>query len=641
MAEKNSKENLSGKYLTELSIAAIGVVFGDLGTSPLYSFQDSFSKTHGLSVTPDNILGVLSLIFWTLILLISLKYLIFVFRADNGGEGGAMALIALISPHGDITENKLRRWFILGGLLAAAVLFGEFLVTPAITVLSAVGGLRVASLHLFQTIVMLVTIVILLGLFAVQRFGSGGLGKIFGPILTVWFIIMAILGVVQIVQTPAVFRALNPWYAINFIIRNGMSGYLILGSVFLAATGGEALYSDIGHFGVLPIRITWFGIILPALVLNYFGQGALLLQHPQAAGNPFFHLASGWILYAVVIMATIAAIIASQGVISGTFSLFRQAVHLGFIPRMKINQTSTKEVGQVYLPTINWVMMIACIALVIGFGSSERLAKVYGVGLSFAMVMTSILFAVVTQVRWKWSLAQTIPYLCVFLTIDLAFFGANIVKIPTGGWFQWSVGIIIMMLMTTWKKGRDAVGRSLRSNAVPMKEFLSNIGFHADVEEKEIKRVEGAAIYMYSNPNGTPPALKYNIKYNKVIHENVIILIVQNTDEKPFVPSNERIETENLGEGFYRAIIHNGFAQGVNIPYLLKRAEDQEWKLDLDEVTYFLGRERILPTEKKFSRMAKWRDHLFGYMVRNEQPATKFFNLPSDRIVEIGTQLEL
>jgi KUP system potassium uptake protein len=641
MAPKNSKEKPSKKYLAELSIAAIGIVFGDLGTSPLYSFQDSFSKAHGLSVTPDNILGVLSLIFWTLILLISLKYLIFVFRADNGGEGGSMALIALISPHGDITKNKLRRWFILGGLLAAAVLFGEFLVTPAITVLSAVGGLGVASIHLSQSIVVWITIVILLGLFSVQRFGSGGLGKVFGPILTVWFIIMAILGAVQIVQNPAVFRALNPWYAVNFIIRNGMKGYLILGSVFLAATGGEALYSDIGHFGVLPIRITWFGIILPALVLNYFGQGALLLQHPEAAGNPFFHLAGGWILYAVVIMATIAAIIASQGVISGTFSLFRQAVYLGFIPRLKIDQTSTKESGQVYLPAINWVMMIVCIGLVIGFGSAERLAKVYGVGLSFAMVMTSILFAVVTQVRWKWSLAQTIPYLCVFLTIDLAFFGANIVKIPTGGWFQWAVGGIIMLLMTTWKKGRDTVGKSLRSNAVPVKEFMSNIGFHADVEEKEIKRVEGAAIYMYSNSKGTPPALRYNIKHNKVIHENVIILIVQNTDEKPFVPFNERVETESLGEGFYRTTIHNGFAQGVHIPYLLKQVEDQEWELDLDEVTYFLGRERILPTEKRSSSMAKWRDHLFGYMSRNEQPATKFFGLPANRVVEIGTQLEL
>jgi KUP system potassium uptake protein len=480
-----------------------------------------------------------------------------------------------------------------------------------------------------------------LGLFSAQRYGSGGLGKIFGPILTVWFIIMAILGVVQIIQTPAVFRALNPWYAIDFFARNGMSGYLILGSVFLAATGGEALYADIGHFGVLPIRITWFGIILPSLVLNYFGQGALLLQHPGAAVNPFFHLASGWILYPVVLMATIAAIIASQGVISGAFSLFRQAIHLGFIPRMKIEQTSTKEVGQVYLPTINWVMMIACIGIVIGFGSSERLAQVYGVGLSFAMVTTSILFAVVTQVRWKWSLAQTIPYLCVFLTIDLAFFGANILKIPTGGWFQWTVGIIIVTLMTTWKRGRAILGKRLKSSAVPLKEFMSDIEDYADVEDGEIKQVKGTAIYMYSNPKSTPPALLYNIKHNKVIHENAAILSIKNTDERPYIPRDERVETKELNKGFYQIIIHNGFAQRVNVPYLLKNVDEPDFEIDIEDITYFVGRERILPTEKYGSEMAKWRDRLYELMSRNQQPATNFFGLPHDQVVEMGVQVTL
>jgi KUP system potassium uptake protein len=640
MAEENSREK-SKKYLTGLTIVALGVVFGDLGTSPLYSMQDSFKVSSNLKPTPDNVLGVLSLIFWlTLIFVVTFKYLTFILRADNNGEGGVIALTAQILPHGQ-KKGKIRGWLAIAGLLAATMWLGDSLVTPAITISSSIGGLGVASIHLSQTLVVIITVAVLFGLFYFQSYGSGGLGKVFGPIMAVWFLVLGILGVYQIIGYPAVFRALNPAYAVNFFMRNGFPGYFVLGSVFLVVTGCEAVYADIGHFGVLPIRVGWFAIVLPGLTLNYFGQGALLLQHPDAINNPFFMMTSGWVLYPVVFIATVASCIASQAVISGSFSVIRQAIHLGFMPRMKINQTSTEEVGQVYLPAVNWTMMILCIALVIGFGSSTALASFYGVGISVAFVMTSILFGTVTQIRWNWNLAFTIPLVCVFLIVDLAFFGANIVKIPHGGWFQAAVGITLVTIMTTWKRGREILGKRLKSNAIPMEKFMEDIGLHADVKESEIKRVEGGAIYMYSNRKGTPPALLYNIKHNKVIHENVVILIVENTDERPFVPLKERVDTENLENGFYRVVIQNGFAQGVNIPYLLKQAEEKGFGLNLDEITYFLGKERILPTDKKSSEMPKWRDRLFSLMVRNEQPATKFFGLPADRVVEIGTQLTL
>jgi KUP system potassium uptake protein len=641
MSEHNSKENSSKKYLAGLSVIALGVVFGDLGTSPLYSLQDSFKLSSHLNPTPENVLGVLSLIFWmTLVFVVTFKYLTFIVRADNNGEGGVIALTALILPHGG-QKRKWLGWLSFAGLFGATMWLGDSLVTPAITVVSSIGGLSVASIHLSQTMVVIITVVILVGLFYFQSYGSGGLGKVFGPIMLLWFGTLAVLGIYQIIGAPEVFRALNPWYAINFFLRNGFPGYFVLGSVFLVVTGCEAVYADIGHFGIMPIRVAWFAVVLPGLALNYFGQGALLLQHPEAASNPLFMMVSGWILYPIVAIATIASVIASQAVISGSFSVIRQAVHLGFMPRMKINQTSTEEVGQVYLPAVNWTMMIICIALVIGFESSSNLAAFYGVGISFAFVTTSILFGVVAKIRWNWNIALVIPLICIFLVIDLAFFGANIVKIPHGGWFQVVIGVILVTIMSTWKKGREILGKRLKSSALPMEEFMNDIGDHADVEERKIKRVEGTAIYMYSNPNATPPALLYNIRHNKVIHENVVILSVINTDERPYVPRGERLETKVLGEGFYRITIHNGFAQSVSIPYLLKNVDEPGLNIDSQEVTYFLGKERILPTEKRASEMMKWRDTLFGLMIRNEQPATNFFNLPPGRVVEIGAQVEL
>ncbi len=636
MADKS--ENHSKKYIAGLSLAALGIVFGDIGTSPLYAFRESFHVEYGLAPSPANVLGILSLIFWALILIISIKYMVFVLRADNDGEGGIIALTALISPRNKGT--KLRRWLVLGGLFGAALLYGDSMITPAISVLSAVEGLQVAT-PIFEPYIIPITIGILLALFFFQSHGTAGLGKVFGPITIVWFTTLGVLGVSQIVQSPEVFRAINPMYGIDFFARNGTAGFLVLGSVFLVVTGGEALYADIGHFGLLPIRLTWFAVVLPALVLNYFGQGALLIQNPQAVQNPFFLMAPDWALYPLVVIATTAAIIASQAVISGAFSLTRQAVQLGYVPRMKIEQTSSKEVGQVYMPGVNWVLMFACIGLVLGFGSSSNLAAAYGVGVTTDMVFTTLLFAVVLRVRWKWSIPAMVGLIGAFLIMDLAFWGASIVKVPEGGWFPLVVAGLIFALMTTWKRGRSILYENLQSSELPLEKFLKDVGTHADTPESKIKRVEGTAVYMYSNPEGTPPALLHNIKHNRVIHKDVVILSVKTTQEKPYIPQKEQIEVEALDKGFYRIIINSGFAQGVNIPRSLSQIDESGLELEMAETSFFLGSERVLASDKKGSGMAKWRDRLFGIMVRNEQKATAFFDLPPNRVVELGAQVEL
>lgn len=639
MSEPDSDKSKKGKrYLAGLSLAAIGIVYGDIGTSPIYAFRESFHEEYNLIASHANVLGILSLIFWALILVISIKYLIFVLRADIKGEGGVLVLTALVSPHNN--KSKIRRWLVIGGLFGAALLYGDGMITPAISILSAIEGLKVAT-PVFEPYIIPITIGIILALFYFQKHGTGGLGKVFGPITTVWFLTLGVLGINQIMGYPQVFHALNPMYGIDFFIRNGLTGFLVLGSVFLVVTGGEALYADIGHFGLFPIRITWFGIVLPCLLLNYFGQGALLLQRPEAVANPFFLMGPKWALYPVVAIATMATIIASQAVISGVFSLTRQAIQFGYAPRMKIEQTSTKEVGQIYLPAMNWVMMLACIGLVLGFGSSSRLAAAYGVGVTTTMVLTTLLFSVVLYVRWNWKLPIVILFATFFLIIDLAFFGANMVKIPDGGWFPLVIAAIIIVMMTTWKKGRRILYEHLKSGELPLEKFMQDVGTHAEVQESKVKRVSGNAIYMYSNPSATPPALLHNIKHNKVIHENVIILSVQNTEEQPYVSGEERIQVESLGEGFHRMVIKNGFAQSVNIPQLLKEVETSNLSFNLNETTFFLGKERVIPSSKKHSKMMKWRDHLFGVMVRNQQPATAFFNLPPNRVVELGAQIKL
>lgn len=638
MSQSNSQENPTGKYLAGLSLAAIGIVYGDIGTSPLYAFRESFHEGYGLATSEANILGILSLIFWALILVISIKYLVFVLQADNNGEGGIIALTALISPHGD--GSRLRRWLVMAGLFGAALLYGDSMITPAISVLSAIEGLGVAT-PIFDPYIIPITIGILLGLFFFQSRGTAGLGKVFGPVTTIWFITLGILGIAQIIQAPEVFKALNPLYGLDFFVRNGVSGFWVLGSVFLVVTGGEALYADIGHFGLLPIRLTWFGLVLPSLLLNYFGQGALLLQTPEAVANPFFLMGPKWALYPMVVIATMATIIASQAVISGAFSLTRQAVQMGYIPRMKVIQTSSKEVGQVYMPAINWILMIACIGLVLGFGSSSNLAAAYGVGVTTDMVFTTLLFAVVLRVRWNWSIPSMLLLTGGFLIIDLAFWGANIIKVPDGGWFPLVIAGMIFTLMTTWKKGRSILADHMKSSELSLEKFMADVGGHTKVQESKIKRVEGTAIYMYSNPKATPPALLHNIKHNKVIHEDVVVLSVKTTEEKPYVSKEEQVEIENIGKGFYRIIIKNGFSQSVDVPQLLNQIDEPGLKLDINKTTFFLGKERIIPAKKGKSKMSKWRDHLFGVMTRNQQPATAYFNLPSNRVVEMGAQVRL
>lgn len=638
MSQSDSSDRPTGKYLAGLSLAAIGIVYGDIGTSPLYAFRESFHEHTGLTTTPANILGVLSLIFWSLIMVISIKYLVFILRANIKGEGGVLVLTALISPKGK--GSRLRQWLVVAGLFGAALLYGDGMITPAISVLSAIEGLKVAT-PIFEPYIIPITIVILFALFFFQKHGTGGLGKIFGPITTVWFITIAILGIRQIVQAPEVFRALNPVYAVDFFARNGVSGFLVLGSVFLVVTGGEALYADIGHFGPLPIRITWFGIVLPSLLLNYLGQGALLLQNPEAIANPFFMMGPSWALYPMVIIATMATIIASQAVISGVFSLSRQAIQFGWLPRMKVVQTSSTEVGQIYMPGVNWVMMLACIGLVLGFGSSSNLAAAYGVGVTTTMVITSLLFAVVLYVRWDWSWPTATLLIGSFLVMDLSFWGATMIKVPDGGWFPLVVAGLIIIIMTTWKKGRRLLEEHMKSTELPLELFMEDVGTHADVEERKVKRVEGTAVYMYSNPKGTPPALLHNIKHNKVIHEEVILLSVKNTEDQPYVSRDEQLEVEDLGKGFYRILIKNGFAQSLNVPEILKRVNCNGLTIDTQQTTFFLGKERILPSEKERSEMSRWRDQLFGAMVRNQQQATAYFGLPPNRVVEIGAQVKM
>ena len=627
----DQEDKPTGKYLAALSLAAMGVVYGDIGTSPLYAFRESLSAHYGLATTPTNVLGVLSLIFWSLVIVISIKYLVFVLEADNNGEGGIIALTALVE------RKSAGRWLILAGLFGAALLYGDSMITPAISVLSAVEGLEVAT-PFFEPYIIPITIGILVALFAVQSYGTAGIGKVFGSVTLVWFTTLGVLGLAQIVQAPGVFRALNPVYGVDFFLQNGMPAFLALGSVFLVVTGGEALYADIGHFGLRPIRLTWYGFVLPCLLLNYFGQGALLLRNPAAAANPFFRMAPEWAIYPVVAIATAATIIASQAVISGAFSLTRQAVQLGYLPRLKVEQTSAKEIGQIYMPAINWTLAVACIGLVLGFQTSSQLAYAYGVGVTTDMVFTTILFAVVAYKVWGWSRWAVGALAGAFLVVDLAFWGANLPKIPGGGWFPLVVAALGFTIMTTWKRGRAILGERIQKGALPLDQFISGVTEHIGVEDEEIARVPGTAVYMYSSPEDTPPALLHNMKHNKVLHEHTVILNV-NTVEDPYVPEGERIEVHDLGNGLFRIVVRYGFAESVNIPNALGRVDRPDLDLDLSDTTFFLGRERVLATNRE--EMAVWRDRLFGVMTRNQRRATDFFGLPSNRVVELGAQVEL
>lgn len=626
--QKDSKP--TGKSLALLSLGALGVVYGDIGTSPIYAIKESFHSSYGLAATPANIMGVLSLIFWSLILVISVKYLLLVLRADNKGEGGIIALTALVSPPTEKTKG--RRWLlVLAGLFGAALLYGDSMITPAISVVSAIEGLQVAT-PFFEPYVIPITIGILIALFMVQSKGTAGIGTIFGPITLVWFVTLAILGIIQIVQHPNVLYALNPAFGFDFFIQNGWAGFLVLGSVFLVVTGGEALYADIGHFGLRPIRLTWFCVVLPALLLNYFGQGALVINNPEFIEHPFFHMIPRWGLYPLVVIATVATIIASQAVISGAFSLTRQAVQLGYLPRLKVMQTSETQFGQIYMPAINWILMISCIGLVLGFRSSSNLASAYGVAVTTDMVFTTILFAVVALTRWNWSKWIVGLMILAMLTIDLSFWGANLVKIPTGGWFPLVIAGLMFTVMTTWKRGRRILGDRLQDKIVPHQEFIEK------VQKENPKRITGTAIFMDSNPEGTPQALLHNLEHNKVLHERVILLSLI-TREIPEVPDEERIEIKPLGENIYRVNAGIGFSEEPNVPALLRSCDIDDSEFELEETTFFLGRETMLATKRP--GMAIWREKLFAWMSRNAERAASHFHIPSDRVIEIGTQVEL
>lgn len=614
-----------------LALGALGVVYGDIGTSPLYAFRESFHETYGIPVTALNILGILSLIFWSLIIVISIKYIVFVMRADNRGEGGILALTALILPRNGIERGSSRWLLILLGLFGTALLYGDGMITPAISVLSAVEGLEVAT-PFFDPYIIPITIAILVGLFMFQSRGTERVGKVFGPTTLIWFTVLAVLGIRWIVRQPHILVAVNPMYGIEFFVRNGWHGFLVLGSVFLVVTGGEALYADMGHFGRAPIRLAWFGVVLPALMLNYFGQGALLLERPEAVVNPFYRMAPAWALYPVVVIATAATVIASQALITGAFSLTMQAVQLGYLPRMFIQHTSAEERGQIYIGGINWVLMVACIALVIAFESSSNLAAAYGVAVTTTMVVTTLLLAVVARERWQWTFPTIAAMTAFFLVIDVSFWGANLVKIPAGGWFPLVIGAIVFTLMTTWKRGRQILRSRLRVGAVQFTDFTERL------QTETVTRVPGTAIFMYSDPAGTPPALILNLRHNKVLHEKVILLSVR-TEMRPRMRPEQRIEVHDLDKGFYRIILHYGFMEDPNVQRDLALAKDHGLDLNLQDVSYFLGRERLFATKRP--GMAIWREKLFILMSRNALSATDFFNLPPNRVVELGTQIEL
>jgi KUP system potassium uptake protein len=619
-----------GRYLALMSLGALGVVYGDIGTSPLYAMRECFSGTHGIAVTAANVLGVLSLIFWSLVVIISVKYLVFVLRADNRGEGGILALMALVRP-----RVAHRRWaasvVAAIGIFGAALLYGDGVLTPAISVLSAVEGLSLAA-PVFRNLVLPTTIVVLIGLFLIQKRGTHRVGSIFGPLTFVWFAVLGAIGLRHVIENPTIFASLNPLRAVEFFARNRWQGFVTLGTVFLVVTGGEALYADLGHFGKRPIRAAWFVIVLPSLLLNYFGQGAFLLKEPEGAANLFYLMAPGWALYPLVVLATIATVIASQAVISGVFSLTRQAVQLGYAPRLEINHTSAREMGQIYIPMVNWALMVGCIALVVGFGSSSNLAAAYGVAVTTTMVITTLLLFAVERELWMWSLAASLGFTLFFLTLDLAFFGANMLKVTHGGWFPLLVAGAIFTAMTTWRRGRRVLSDRIEREALSDQEFV------ASLLRRPPPRVPGTAVFMDRTRGKIPLALLHNLKHNKILHEHVILLSIV-TEEVPYVSDEEQIETVDLGHGLFRVIAHCGFMDDQNVPDLLGGAILPGFEFHPDSTTYFLGRETVVVTRQP--GMPLWRKTMFAWMTRNAQGAALFFRLPPNRVVEVGAQIEL
>ncbi len=627
--DPESKPKPEKQYLAILALTALGIVFGDIGTSPIYAFREALDTNGGLQVTPENIMGVLSLILWSLIIVISIKYLTFVMRANNQGEGGLMALIALVLPPSK-PRNRNRNILALAGLFGAALLYGDGVITPAISVLSAVEGLEVAT-PIFSPYVIPTTLIIIVALFCLQHKGTAAVGIWFGPLTLCWFVTLAVLGIYGISKNPDVLAAINPIHAVHFFQIGGASSFLVMGSIVLVVTGGEALYADMGHFGIQPIRLAWFSLVFPSLVLNYFGQGAMILHDPNTIEHPFFLMAPGWALYPLVVIATIATIIASQAIISGTFSLTRQAIQLGYLPRMDVRHTSNKEVGQVYIPLVNWILLTACIALVIGFRSSGNLAAAYGVAVTTDMVVTSILFAAVAWKNWNWNPTGVFLLMAIILVVDLTFWGPNLSKITDGGWFPLVVGGALFFLMSGWKEGKRSVRKYLKADAHPIEHLIM------EIEKSNADRVSGTAVFMHKNPDLAPPALMHNLKHNKVLHETVALVCIK-TASVPKVPSRERTEIEELADNIYRIVIHYGFAESPNVPRALKACVKKGLVFEMRNTTFFLSRETLILGNTTWWRHL--RESLFAQMHRSAVSAT-YFNIPPARVVELGMAVKL
>ncbi|MGA8278217.1 MAG: potassium transporter Kup [Rhodanobacteraceae bacterium] len=614
-----------------LALAVLGVVYGDIGTSPIYALQQCFVGAGSLPATTDNVLGILSLVFWTLILVVSLKYMTFVLRADNRGEGGIFALLALLRPNAD-KDKRRRRALILLALAGAAMLYGGTMITPAISVLSAVEGLQVAepSLHSY---VIPITVIILIALFAMQRHGTAIVGAVFGPVTLLWFLVLAVLGIRGIMHAPIVLLAVNPWYAVEFFLNNGVSGFLILYAVFLVATGGEALYADLGHFGRTPIRMVWFGFVLPALLLNYFGQGALLIADPHTIAHPFFHLAPEWALYPLIILATAATCIASQAVITGAYSLTRQAIQLNNLPRFHVEQTSAESRGQIYMPLVNWVLMIAAISLVLVFQSSTNLAVAYGVAVNSTMAITTVLAFNVARERGGWSLTAAMAFLVGFLAIDLGFLSSNIVKIPEGGWLPLVIGLGLFVVMTTWTRGSRLLAERIEESTIALDTFIGRI------KSEGVSRIAGTGVFFTGRLVQAPPALQKLVQHTRVLYETVILVTVI-VEQIPKVGKEERLELSEVSDGFYRLVLHYGFMQGPNIPSELAGLKDHGLALDLDQIHYIVGQIDMLAGRKQ-KGMARWRDRLFVWMARNTHDTTAAYHIPAAQSMTVGMQVAI
>lgn len=622
----------TGRRLAGLTLLALGVVYGDIGTSPLYAVRQAFNQDYGIAVNPANVYGILSLIIWALILVVSLKYLVFVLRADNRGEGGILSLLALNLQRKHRKADRASRAVIITlGLVGASLLYGEGMLTPAISVLSAMEGIEVVA-PAFRRLVIPLTVGILIGVFAFQSRGTRGVGRIFGPVALLWFVTIGALGAAEIFREPHTLLALSPHYAISFFLRNGLAGFLVLGAVVLAVTGAEALYTDMGHFGKRPIRTAWFTVVLPALLLNYFGQGALILRDPATAVNPFYLLAPSFLQYPLLALATAATIVASQALISGSFSLTRQCVQLGYCPRVRIVHTSPSEFGQIYIPGVNWALMTGCLIIVFGFQTTTRMGHAYGVAVTGMFIMTTILLFVLARSWWGWSMPKALALLIGFLIIDVGFFTANLPKIVQGGWVPIFTGSILFLLMTTWHRGRGVVSGLLKRSTLPMDLFLP------DVAKRKPARVPGVAVFLTSNPDGAPGVLLHHLKHNKTLHERVVLLSVLNT-EVPEVHDDSRVSVEELGEGFYRIKARYGFMETPKVVEIMKLAAAAGFETKASDISYYLGRERLLPTGT--AKLARWRKRLYIVMSRNSPSAAEFFGIPPNRAVELGAQLEM